>query len=303
MQAIMRGVGESSLTAGWLGFAPLLPISVLAGSCRDRLPPWCVMWLLAVAIFGASKWLTWRLYVTQRGRPRIERTFGYLFAWPGMDAAAFLDIRRLVAPPQIKDWLAATFKTLLGCVLLWGVTPRWMPSSPFFAGWVGMIGLVTTLHFGVFHLLALTWQHAGVAVEPIMDRPLLATSLADFWGRRWNRAFRELANTLIYRPLTKTVGPRAAFAITFGCSGVIHDVVITVPSRAGYGRPTAYFLLQAAAIFFARSSFGRRFGLDRGHGARLFAGVVLVGPLGLLFPRSFVETVMSPFLRTISGGN
>jgi alginate O-acetyltransferase complex protein AlgI len=49
-----------------------------------------------------------------------------------------------------------------------------------------MVGLILTLHFGLFQILALFWQRLGVAAEPIMKAPLRATSLGEFWGKRWN---------------------------------------------------------------------------------------------------------------------
>ena len=52
-------------------------------------PRWAVMWTLAVAIYIACKWLTWRS-ADVRDVP-LWRHAGYLLAWPGLDAPAFLN--------------------------------------------------------------------------------------------------------------------------------------------------------------------------------------------------------------------
>lgn len=100
--------------------------------------------------------------------------------------------------------------------------------------WVGMVGIIMMLHFGIFHLLALSLQACGFNARPNMQAPLLAQSLADFWGRRWNTAFNVLAERHGFRLLTPRIGPDAALGVVFLTSGLLHEVVITLPARAGY---------------------------------------------------------------------
>ena len=64
-----------------------------------------------------------------------------------------------------------------------------------------MTGIVLVLHFGIFDLLSLGWRRLGVDAAPVMRSPLRSTSLAEFWGRRWNTAFHELAARFTYAPL------------------------------------------------------------------------------------------------------
>jgi len=151
------------------------------------------------------------------------------------------------------------------------------------------------LHFGTFHLLALVLQACGFNARPNMQSPLLARSLADFWGRRWNSAFNVLAERYGFRPLAPRIGPRAALAVVFLASGLLHEAVITLPAGAGYGLPTAYFALQAIGIFIERFSLIRR----RVWLNRLFAWGVIVAPLGWLFPPVFIQNVILPMLHAI----
>jgi hypothetical protein len=141
------------------------------------------------------------------------------------------------------------------------------------------------------------WQSLGVMAEPIMSAPLRSTSLAEFWGKRWNLGFRQLAHELIFRPLYRRLGAGIAAFFVFVVSGLIHDLVISLPARGGYGLPTLYFLLQGAGVAVERSQLGERFGL--GHGARgwCFMMVFLVVPVFGLFHPWFVLRVIVPFMR------
>jgi hypothetical protein len=271
-------------TAAWL-FTP------------DDWPRWVFMWLIAGAIFVGSKWLTWR---TEPSRgASIRRQLGYLFAWPGLDAAAFLHTPNPRVPPRTA-WLFALGKFGLGIALLFGVFPRLPADYDLVRGWVGMLGIIFVLHFGLFHLLSLAWQTLGVTAKPIMDWPVLATSVSEFWGKRWNTAFRDLTHRFLFRPLTARFGAKIALIVGFLFSGIVHDLVISLPARGGYGGPTAFFLLQAGAIVAERSARGQRLGLARGLRGWAFTMFVLLGPLFLLFHPPFVRAVVVPFLDWIT---
>jgi hypothetical protein len=162
-----------------------------------------------------------------------------------------------------------------------------------------MIGAIFMLHFGTFHFLSLAWRMAGVPAAPVMNNPLRATSLADFWGARWNTAFNQLAFQFGFRPLRRWTTPGLAVLIVFLVSGLIHELVISWPARGGYGGPTLYFLLQAAGIQIERSRPGRN--LELGHGVRgwLFTLLVTAGPVVWLFHPPFIHHVILPMLTAI----
>lgn len=280
---------------GWL---PILILPATAVACRDRLPPWAFMWILSFAIYLGLKWLTW-----WQSRSRIAhpawRSVTYLLAWPGMDADAFLDLKQRPSRPTLSDWLWATCETILGALLLW-VAARMIPEELSLSrGWVGMVGLILLLHFGAFHLVALLWKSLGVEAEPIMSEPLRSTSLGEFWGKRWNLGFRELAHELIFVPLHRKLGADTAAFVVFAVSGLIHDLVISLPARGGYGLPTLYFLLQGAGASVERSRFGKRFGLRQGVRGWGFMVLFLTVPIFGLFHPWFVLRVILPFMRAI----
>ena len=162
-----------------------------------------------------------------------------------------------------------------------------------------MVGIILILHFGLFQLLSCYWRSVGIQARPIMNHPLASTSLSEFWGRRWNTAFRDLTHRFLFRPFAAWFGPRLGLFAGFVFSGAIHDLVISVPAKGGYGRPTAYFAIQGAALILERSDFGRRHRLGRGWRGRVFTFLVLVVPVFLLFHRPFVARVIVPFMRAI----
>src|SRR5262249_51294152 len=129
--------------------------------------------------------------------------------------------------------------------------------------------------------------------------PLRATSLSDFWGRRWNTAFRDFTHQFLFRPLSLRWGARMAIFAGFLFSGVVHDIVISVPASGGYGGPTIFFTIQGAALLAARTPFGGGIGLGAGVRGWLFTMLALVLPLGLLFHRPFVLAIIVPFLHAI----
>jgi alginate O-acetyltransferase complex protein AlgI len=165
--------------------------------------------------------------------------------------------------------------------------------------WLAMFGLTLVLHFGVFHLAALAWQSAGVPAKPLMQSPATATSLADFWGARWNTAFNKLVHDLASRPLARRGGVTSATLGVFAISGIIHELAISFPARGGYGWPLSYFLLQGAGVLIERSRFGIALGLGRGLRGWVFLVLVTAAPAYWLFHPTFVRNVLQPMLQTI----
>jgi hypothetical protein len=287
-----------SQASRWIGWLPISVMPLIVISCRNLLPSWVFMWTLSLAIFVGLKWLTW-----WSARARVHhpawRSIAYLLAWPGMDADAFLDAQQRVPPPTSAAWLWATLKTILGVILLWIAARSFPAKEPLLRGWVGMLGLILVLHFGSFHLIALVWQTFAVNAKPIMSSPLRSTSLAEFWGKRWNLGFRQLSYELVFRPLHRTIGAGAAGWVAFLASGLIHELVISLPARGGHGLPTTYFLLQGAGISVEHTRFGKRFGLGRGVQGWLFMAVFVAGPVFWLFHPWFVLRVIVPFMQAI----
>jgi hypothetical protein len=132
-----------------------------------------------------------------------------------------------------------------------------------------------------------------------MQAPAAATSLGRFWGGRWNAAFSNLMQAHFFIPWARRIGARWAVLAVFFLSGLLHELVISVPARGGYGGPTAYFLIQAIGLTIERSRTGRQVGLGRGLRGWCFVALVTIGPVFWLFHTAFIRNVILPMLQVI----
>lgn len=218
---------------------------------------------------------------------------GYFFGWVGLDPSPFFENGLHSEKAASTEWRAALLKIALGTVILYAVVPA-LPEHLLLRGWAVLIGLAFMLHFGLFHLGALIWRRLGVPVRPIMLAPVLARSVAEFWGRRWNLAFRDVGHRFIFLPLAVRWGPRFATLAVFAFSGCLHELVISLPAGGGYGLPFAYFVFQGTGAWFERSWMGRTLGLGEGTRGWLFTVAVAAFPALFLFHPPFLRNVILP---------
>jgi len=291
---------------GWLAGLAILVGMVLV--FRPHSPSWALMWLLAFTIFSLFKLLTlFRLDRQALARLSAGRLVGYLFLWPGMRPQTFF----VDAPASpVADapgspshlWRSALANLALGAVLvgtaLWGLpgsTPDWLRA------WTGMVGFVFLVQLGSFDLVTASWRAAGVPAEKLFDFPARSRSLAEFWGRRWNRIFSDFARSALFRPLARHVGTAAATLAVFLLSGVAHELLFTIPAGAGYGGPTLYFVIQGLLILVENRP--PCWGWLRRHPVPAWSltMLALLLPLPLLFSEAFVTDVVLPFFRALGG--
>src|SRR5690348_10547039 len=117
-EATQTSTAAAAPSLALLGWLPLLLLPVLAIVFLQDGPAWVFMWALSFTIFLGLKWQTW--WAVRTHIPHgIGRSLAYLFAWPGMDAETFLDARRAVSTPRLREWLWAFLQTFCGVVLLW----------------------------------------------------------------------------------------------------------------------------------------------------------------------------------------
>jgi hypothetical protein len=239
------------------------------------------MWLLAGGIFLAAKWVMWWPH---REAVSAGTGIAWFLLWPGMDPAWLRGGCTGKIDSPVRGWIHLG----IGVVLLFVVAPRL--TNPLAVGWAAMAALINGLHFGTFHLLACWWQRQGRPAPLVMNRPLASLTLTESWGRRWNTAFHILGERLVFRRLVRPCGVARAMFAVFLISGLVHDAVITLPARAGWGLPTLYFLIQGTGVMVER-----RWRL-RG---RAWVWCLTGLPLPLCFPPAFCEHVIAPLVELL----
>jgi predicted DCC family thiol-disulfide oxidoreductase YuxK len=284
---------------GFPDYAVALFLPLIAGFASWHQPSWVLMWALAFGLGFGLEWLTWRDAIAYGACPSARRALAWFVLWPGLDGHTFF-ADAPVKRPQLHEWVWTAAVTCLGTFLIRVAVSPMLSGQATTAAWVGMTGIVLFTHFGVIRLISVLCRHFGMNAEPIMNAPFRATSLAEFWGARWNTAFSIPARRLVLLPLGRWMGlPEAGFLV-FVMSGLIHEVVISLPARGGFGLPTLYFVLQGAGVAIERSRVGRSWGLGKGIKGRLLAILFTVGPLYWLFHPEFEHNVIVPFLNVLN---
>ena len=93
----------------------------------------------------------------------------------------------------------------------------------------------------------------GAELEPQFDRPYLASSLGDFWGRRWNLMVPGVLRPCVYRPVRARFGAAAGVLAAFLVSGAMHEVMFYyITLEPGTGEVTAFFALHGACAVAER---------------------------------------------------
>ena len=278
----------------WLWTMALLAAGV-AVAMSDFSGPARVV-LIAVSIFVIVKLETLAEFGAAGGMATGRDKVLWLVAWPGLNATRFFARDKVVTPPDALTWVVAGTQTLFGGVMFFLAAPVVVRWNELAGGWTAMIGIIFLLHFGSLRLLALTWRTLGRDVSPIMNAPIMATSLSEFWGRRWNIAFRDFAHTSVFRPIAKRWNTTIATWVSFVFSGLIHELAISVPAGGGYGLPLGYFLLQGAGVSLERRAARRGLPVRGGLNGWLYAAVFTIPAALFLFHRPFVHNVIRPLI-------
>lgn len=138
----------------------------------------------------------------------------------------------------------------------------------------------------------------GVELVPPSDEPYAATSLQDFWGRRWNLMVTDIMRHTVYKPsrvfLSKHLGwgwkatAIPAVMAAFVVSGLMHELIFYYMIRV---RPTwevtCFFLLHGLCVVVEvalKGSLGRRLRLHWAVTGPLAVGFVIGTGYWLFFP-------------------
>jgi len=161
-----------------------------------------------------------------------------------------------------------------------------------------LISLSLILHFGVLSISAGFLRLLGIPVTSLFKDPLKSKSLQEFWSKRWNIAFVELTTLAVLRPAKKKFGGTTAFWMSFIFSGLLHELAISLSVNSGFGKPFAYFIIQALLILTIEKYFIDR--LSSGFIKTMWVLACLLLPIFLLFHENFIDQIVVPLVLYFS---
>jgi len=259
--------------------------------------PSVTMVVIAVWIFLTAKTQSFQRGSVSGSHLHVLDIAKWYLLTPTLDHSRFVQAR--LEPnerPGVIAWARAVASLFSGLILFCIIAPRLLNHEPLAAGWIAMCGIALWLHFGALGLIVLCWRFRGFDIQPLMNAPLFSTSLSEFWGRRWNTAFRDFAHQQIFRPVCRRWNAQGATLMSFVFSGLIHELAISVPAGGGYGLPTVYFLLQYVGMLVEKKAMRRGWAVGTGGFGWLFAAAFVLPPAGLLFHSAFVLRVIVPLV-------
>ncbi|CAF2328011.1 BnaA10g09620D [Brassica napus] len=155
------------------------------------------------------------------------------------------------------------------------------------------------LELEILLMLVKVWvfMFLGCDLEPQSNEPYLATSLQDFWGRRWNLMVPAILRPAVYNPVQrlaewKMSSDHARFLAvlaTFLVSGAVHELIFYYINREmPTGEITWFFVLHgvctAAEVVVKKRTFVGRWKMSPMVSRLLTVGFVVLTSGWLFFP-------------------
>jgi hypothetical protein len=164
--------------------------------------------------------------------------------------------------PQLAPALLASALVALGvgyaalCLAIF-VAPKLAPG----AGWLLQHGAgILVCYFGVEGALrAFEFFERCFGLNPpvLHQHPILSLSLAEFWGRRWNRVVGHWLFTALYRPLALRKQPVLAVLAAFGGSAILHQYFTWAAIGFSWSLLMAGFFLLQVPLLLLEAALGQ----------------------------------------------
>lgn len=231
---------------GWLLLAAL--VAGADFTLANVEPLWRMVGICCV-LLGGMKGLVYAEWA-ESNKLTIFRYSVFAFLWFGMDVGSFRTRREgLSWKSDVKLGLLLMFLGTLGALLVWAM--EWRQILIMF------LPMSLGFHFGALRVLKGCHRAKGFPVRTLFPNVLAAQGIGDFWSRRWNVGYSQMMQRLVGRPMEKIFGESAGVMAVFMGSGLLHELAITLPVRAGYGLPTLYFTFHGVLVILEKSGNAR----------------------------------------------
>ncbi|MSP55939.1 MAG: hypothetical protein EXR69_10105, partial [Myxococcales bacterium] len=174
----------------------------------------------------------------KRSAPRLDApALGRAVMWGGLFLASALIALQLAArglgAQGATGWLAYA-----GWPVAWGV------------GAIAIYALVDGL--GAF--VGVLFGTLGLTIKPFQRTPILSRTLAEFWGRRWNREVGRWLHRWCFLPLARRGRDGLGLAAAFGFSALFHGVfALAALGWTGALPMFAFFIVQGVLVGIERA--------------------------------------------------
>lgn len=194
-----------------------------------------------------------------RGLDLARRPGGLSFWGRAWMMVALFDVREAVRRPPVFDlreaaWLAIhLFALAFGWTVVFDLAPALDGALSLVLRWGA--GLVTcyALTESIQSLLLLGYRGLGVELPRVNVYPIVSTTLAEFWGRRWNRAVSGWLNDNLFFPFARRRKPGLGIAAAFAGSTALHFWFAWAPLDLAAGlMMSSYFVIHGAAMLLER---------------------------------------------------
>ena len=222
----------------------------LAREPREFGPLRRIAHLLAVIDSRRVVWVAPHLDLPGLARIAVASALGYLSLWTAI----------VVAP----DHGGLPLRWLAGCVFLYAFAEA-------------LAGLIEA-----------TGRLLGAELPPVQRHPILARSLRDFWGERWNLVVNRWLRQHCFVPLARRGHPGAGLALAFAVSVALHTWIVAAALDIDMVfRTAAFFTLQGALLAVEGPLGVRRWPPAAARvwtlGAILLASPLFIEPILLIF--------------------
>jgi hypothetical protein len=262
--------------------------------------------IIFLMLLGMKIIVTVEYYKNKTSKLSLIQWLAFSLGWFGMRPNLFEELgkRKLSGGKELV--ISGIYRLLTGIAFI--LLAKWMAVT--FIGYeykilvtiFSLVGISLILHFGLLNISAGMWRFSGADTRTLFKAPLLATSLTEFWGKRWNLAFSEMTAIALYKPLKVYFGITTATIIAFLFSGLLHELAISVPVETGYGLPMLYFFIHGILLLIEKvlAQKGLPIGKNKWVG-RAWVMFWLALPMPILFHKAFIKGVVWPLIQVYQG--
>lgn len=135
----------------------------------------------------------------------------------------------------------------------WWVVFEYADASAWALRWSCGVVVSYALVESVQSILLIVYAALGVDLPRVNDYPIVSTTLAEFWGRRWNRVVSGWLNENLFFPLARRRRVALGICAAFLGSTALHFWFAWVPlDLVGGAMMAGYFVVHAVGMLLER---------------------------------------------------